>query len=168
MTTTASERQTKVRAIQPLSPVRAGIAMALTAVIAGEFLGVRPPEAYGICMACHARDLMSWIANMLFHTRFEIAEASAIFPVPTTLGVLIGAAIASLRNGEFRWSNPDNPAKTFLYGILVMTFALIAGGCSTRLVLRTAAGDWYAAFGCAGMILGGIAATAWLRWRATR
>jgi sugar phosphate permease len=55
-----------------------------------------------------------------------------------------------------------------MYGLLVMNFALLAGGCSIRLLLRTAAGEALGMTGFAGMVAGVILGTFWLRWRATR
>jgi len=45
---------------------------------------------------------------------------------------------------------------------------LVAGGCSIRLLLRAAAGEVLGLIGFAGMIIGIIVGTSWLRWRATR
>jgi len=49
-----------------------------------------------------------------------------------------------------------------------MNFALLAGGCSIRLLLRTAAGEALGFVGFSGMVAGIIIGTLWLRWRATR
>jgi hypothetical protein len=151
-----------------VTAVQTGIAGGLFAVIAGTFFAVRPPEAYGICMACHGRDLLNWTLNMLLHTRLEVASASAVFPVLTTVGVIFGAVIGAKTSGEFRWYNPESGFRGFLYGALVMNCALLAGGCSIRLLLRSAAGDWIGVMGFGGMAAGVILATAWLRWRAAR
>jgi len=145
-----------------------GITAALLAVAAGAFFDVRPPEAYGVCMACHARDLVSWTLNTLARTQLEVAPASLIFPVLTPIGVILGALVAARRKREFRWQTPESPWKAFVYGVLVMNFALLAGGCSIRLLLRTAAGEALGLIGFAGMIAGVILGTSWLRWRATR
>jgi hypothetical protein len=151
-----------------VSAVHTGIVAALLAVIAGSFLGINPPEAYGMCMACHGRDLVNWTVNMLAHMRLEIAPVSAVYPTLTTVGVLLGALLGSLTSGEFRWRTPDNPIKTFLYGIVIMNCALVAGGCSIRLLLRTSSGELLGALGFGGLILGVVSGTFWLRWRATR
>jgi sugar phosphate permease len=71
-------------------------------------------------------------------------------------------------SGEFRWRSPENPLKTFVYGMLVMNLALLAGGCAIRLLLRTSAGEALGVMGFSGMVAGVIAGTLWLRWRATR
>src|SRR6266849_5783660 len=160
-TTTPSEiaanprpwRATRVTASQM------GIAAGVLAVVAGAFFEVRPPEAYGICMACHGRDLVNWTINTFAHTHFEVAPASLVYPVLTTIGALLGALLGAVISGEFRWRSPENP---------LMTFALIAGGCSIRLLLRASAGEALGVIGFAGMVAGVIFGTLWLRWRATR
>ncbi len=151
-----------------VTAVQMGIAAGVLAVAAGAFFEVRPPKAYGICMACHGRDLVNWTVNMLAHTHLTVAPASVVFPVLTTVGVLLGGLLGAKTSGEFRWRNPDNSLKTFFYGILVMNFALLAGGCSIRLLLRAAAGEALGMLGFGGMVSGVIAGTFWLRWRATR
>jgi hypothetical protein len=84
------------------------------------------------------------------------------------VGVIVGAVVASTSNGEFRWRNPESSWKTFIYGALVMNFALVAGGCSIRLLLRAATGEALGAMGFGGLVAGVVAGTLWLRWRASR
>ena len=151
-----------------ITAVQTGIVAGVLAVAAGAFFEVRPPEAYGICMACHGRDLVNWPINMLAGTQLTVAPASLVFPVLTPIGVLLGAAIAARRHREFRWQMPDHPLKTFLYGVLVMNFALIAGGCSIRLLLRTSAGEALGMLGFGGLIGGVVLGTLSLRWWASR
>jgi hypothetical protein len=145
-----------------------GVVAGILAVIAGAFFEVRPPEAYGVCMACHGRDLVNWTINAIAGTQLTIAPASLVFPVLTTIGVFLGALLGARTSGEFRWLTPDSSLKTFLYGVLVMNFALLAGGCSIRLLLRTAAGEALGMAGFAGMVAGVVLGTFWLRWRAAR
>src|SRR5258708_6630841 len=117
MTTSASPNQTTTQAPSPrVTAVHMGIVSALLAVAAGAWFDVRPPEAYGICMACHGRDLVNWIVNRLAHTNLTVADASLVYPVLTTIGAILGALVGSLTSGEFRWRTPDHPLKTFLYG----------------------------------------------------
>ena len=145
-----------------------GIVAALLAVIAGSVFDVRPPDAYGICMACHARDLVNWTVNAAAGTRLTVAPVSLVFPVLTPIGVLLGALLAAHTNHEFRWQRPEHPLKTFVYGVVVMNGALLAGGCSIRLLLRTAAGETLGIIGFGALAAGVILATQWLRWRAAR
>ncbi|PYU21449.1 MAG: cytochrome C [Acidobacteria bacterium] len=151
-----------------VTALQLGIVSGVLAVLAGTFFDVRPPEAYGICMACHARDLLNWTVNRTAGTHLTVAPVSLVFPVLTTIGVLLGALLGSTSSKEFRWSSPDNSLKTFFYGALVMNSALLAGGCSIRLLLRSAAGEVLGLMGFAGMAAGVILGTFWLRWRATR
>ena len=151
-----------------VTAVPMGIAGGLLAVIAGAFFEVRPPEAYGLCMACHGRDLVNWTINLVAHTHLDVAPASLVFPVLTPIGVLLGALLAAKISGEFRWRKPESSLKAFMYGDLVMNFALLAGGCSIRLLLRTSAGELLGMFGFAGLVGGVILGTLSMRWWATR
>src|SRR5438105_9569195 len=160
----ARSHRTRMR----ITATMTGIVGALLAVVAGSLFDVRPPDAYGLCMACHARDLVNWTVNAAAGTHLAVAPASLVFPVLTPLGVLLGALLAAWTSGEFRWQRPEHPLKTFLYGVAVMNCALLAGGCSIRLLLRTAAGEPLGMIGFGALAAGVILATQWLRWRAAR
>lgn len=151
-----------------VTAVHMGIVAGLLAVAASAVFEVRPPEAYGVCMACHGRDLVNWTVNMLADTRLTVAPASLVFPVLTTVGVFLGALVGATTSGEFHWWNPESSLKTFVYGVLVMNLALLASGCSIRFLLRTAAGESLGLVGFGGMVAGVVLGTYWLRWRATR
>jgi hypothetical protein len=150
------------------STIPIGIIGGILAVTAGSFFEVRPPEAYGVCMACHARDVMNWIVNSVAQTHLTVAPASAVVPVLTPIGVLLGAAFSAKANREFRWRRDDGSLRSFLYGVLVMNFALLAGGCSIRLLLRTATGEALGILGLAGLAAGVFVGTLSLRWWAAR
>ncbi|MBW7884397.1 MAG: YeeE/YedE family protein [Caldilineaceae bacterium] len=151
-----------------VSPLTMGAVAALLAVAAGAFFALYPPETYGLCMACHARDLVNWSLNQVVGTQLLVAEASAIFPVLTVVGVLAGALVAAVASGEFHWRTMDNPIKTFVYGVLVMNFALLAAGCSFRLALRAAAGEPLGLAGFGAFVAGVVGATWWLKREALR
>ncbi len=151
-----------------VSALTMGAVTALLAVIAGTFFAVRPPEAYGICMACHGRDLLNWGTNYLLNTNLTVAEVSTVFPLLTVVGVLGGAFIGAISSGEFKWQVPDNPFKTFIHGLLVMNFALLAAGCSIRLALRAANGELLGLVGFVTFIVGVALATLWLKREALR
>ena len=151
-----------------ITSIQMGFVAGLLAVVAGALLEVRPPDAYGLCMACHGRDLVDWTLNHLAGTHLTVAPASLVFPVLTTIGVFFGALLGASSSGEFHWSTPESSWRTFAYGALVMNFALVAGGCAIRLLLRTSAGEGLGMFGFAGLVAGVTAGTLWLRWRAAR
>ncbi|MEH6473690.1 MAG: YeeE/YedE thiosulfate transporter family protein [Halopseudomonas sp.] len=148
--------------------IGAGAVMALLAVAGSFVVGTRASEAYGVCMACHGRDLLHWLINLQLGAQLTVAPAFLVFPALTTVGALLGAALGALTSGEFRWRVPENPITTFIYGVLVMNFALLAAGCATRLLLRAATLEPLALSGATAMVAGAAAATWWLRWRALR
>jgi len=162
-----AEQRRSRRALR-VTGLQAGIVMALVAVAAGAFFEVRPPDAYGICMSCHGRDLVDWLSNHTVGTDLTVSPVSLVFPLLTTVGVVVGASIAAVASGEFRLRRPDKLLKSFVYGVVVMNAALIAAGCSTRLALRTSAGDPLGLAGFGAMAGGVVLATFWLRWRALR
>ncbi len=152
----------------PVTGLQAGVVMAIGAVAAGSFFEVRPPDAYGICMACHGRDLINWVVNDLTGWRLTVAPASLVFPLLTVVGVVIGGWIAAVMSGEFRFRKPSKPLKNFFHGALVMNFGLLAAGCSTRLALRLGAGDPLGVIGFGAMVVGIVLATFWIRKAAQR
>jgi hypothetical protein len=145
-----------------------GVVAGVAAVAAEAFFRVNQPPAYGICMACHGEDALNWTVNHLFNTHFQVAAISQAAPLLTTVGVLIGAAIAAGRNGELHWTRFGHPLKSMLLGALIVMCALTVLGCPTRLWLRLAYGDPLAVIAVAALVLGIGAGTAILRWEASR
>lgn len=143
------------------SAITYGVVAGLLAVSVQVFLNVKPPPAYGICMACHPRDIVNWLSNHLLGTRWEIAPVSATAPLLTTVGVLIGAFIAARRNHEFRWLSLGQRARSLIFGVVVMNAALIVIGCPTRLLLLGAYGDGMAWIAIGGVVVGILSGT-WL------
>ena len=166
MTTATRERATR-RGIR-VTGLQAGIVLALVGVGLGSFFEVRPPDAYGVCMACHGRDLVASVANTLTGSQLTVAPASLVFPLLTVVGVIAGGFIAAVVSGEFRFRRPARPLRSFVHGVLVMNFALLAAACSIRLLLRTSAGDLLGLIGFLAMAAGVVLATVWLRRRALR
>jgi hypothetical protein len=140
-----------------------GVAAGLLAVGVQVFLNVKPPQAYGICMACHTRDVVNWLVNHLAGTRWEIAPVSEVFPMLTAFGVLAGAFIAARRNHEFRWLSLGKRLRSFVLGILVVNAAIIALGCPTRLLLLSAYGEPLGLIATVGLVLGIVAGTLLLK-----
>lgn len=143
----------RVRSLR-VTAVVYGVAAGLLAVGVQIFFSVQPPPAYAICMACHPRDMVSWLFNNFFGANWEIAPVSVLFPLLTTVGVLIGAFIAAYRNGEIRWISLGKNWQSFIYGLLVMNGAIVVLGCPTRLVLFSAYGEMLAVLGVVGVAVG--------------
>ncbi len=148
--------------------VTLGIVLGLGAVALEVFFTVGPPKAYGVCIACHGRDLVNSVVNTLAGTSLTVAEPSLVFPLLTVAGVVIGASAAALIHGEFRWHRPDISLRTFLWGFLVMNFALLAAGCFIRMILRTANGEVLGMLALAVMATGIVITTILMKKRALR
>ncbi|MDX1691812.1 MAG: YeeE/YedE thiosulfate transporter family protein [Acidimicrobiia bacterium] len=161
-----SDTRTARRSRLRVTGLQAGVVMAVAAVAAGVFFEVRPPDAYGICMVCHGRDLVNSAVNAVADAGLSVAPVSLVFPVLTVVGVLIGAWVAAVVSGEWRFRPSRTTVRSFVHGVAVMNLGLLAAGCSTRLALRTAAGDLSGAAGFAAMIGGIVLATVWLRRKA--
>jgi len=103
------------------------------------------PEAYGFCVACHTRDLVNGLTNIIADTSLALAPISgnAILPVMSIVGVLIGAFLSAKVHREHKIKKADTKgyAIYFLGGFLVLQFAMIFGGCPYRAALRTGYGD---------------------------
>ncbi len=138
---------------QRISPVATGAVIGILAV-AVQLLFDRP-EAYGICLACHSRDMLGWILNNLLSTDVIIvSQAGAFSPILMPLGILIGAHIAARMSKVFPRPLFGGEVKMFMLGALSMVFALLLAACPLRLLLRIVYGDPLALFGGAWMVVG--------------
>ena len=170
--TTTSRERASVNVLERLgrlsrSAVFYGIVVGVTAVVVGE-LWVNPPAAYGLCSACHGRDLSSWILNHVEGRHLFITAAGAGWPVLTVVGVVVGALVAARRNGEYAAINLGGNVRMFAYGVVVMGSALFVGGCPTRILIRSGYGDLAGVIALFGVAGGIVAATLSLRWVARR
>ena len=118
------------------------------------------PEAYGFCVACHTRDLVNDVYNMLFTPTpllgmAPISSASVIASL-AIVGVLIGGFISAKVNKEFKVKKGSifSYLLYFVGGIAVMIFALLLGACPYRAALRLGYGDLVAGIGILAMALG--------------
>ena len=151
-----------------ITPITFGVTLGLLAVGLEAFFNVNPPSAYGVCIACHGRDLVNWIVNQVTGMSLTVAEVSLVFPVLTVVGILGGSTLAAIRHREFHWHWPGNPLRTFLWGFLVMNSALLAAGCSIRLILQIVRGDSASLLALIGMTAGIVITTVIMRRRALR
>jgi hypothetical protein len=152
----------------PRSVVFYGIVVAVLAGVAGQWLGVSPPAAYGLCSACHGRDLANWTLNNVEGASLFVTAAGVDWPILTVVGLVTGSFLASRRNGEFGSINIGGNVRQFAFGAVVMCAALFVGGCPTRIIIRTGYGDVAAAVALGGIAAGVVLATFSLRWAARR
>ena len=142
-----------------LTPAVAGLTVGFGAALLQAFFGVLPPPAYGICIACHMRDLVNWVLAHIYpiyglvkgSPKIPGAPVSHYMPVLTIVGILIGATVAARAHGEFRWKvmrvGWQRPWAEFFWGMGVMICALMMGGCPVRTALKTAYLDLTALIG---------------------
>jgi hypothetical protein len=150
------------------SAVVYGIVTATLAVVVGEWLDVSPPAAYGLCSACHGRDLADWVLNNVEGKHLFVTAAGAGWPLLTVVGLVIGSFLAARRNGEYGSINIGGNVRQFALGAVVMGAALFVGGCPTRIIIRSGYGDLAGLLALGGVAAGIVAATLSMRWMARR
>jgi hypothetical protein len=151
----------------PRSPIFYGIVVAVVAAVAGQWV-INPPAAYGLCSACHGRDLENWIINEVYGKQLFVTAAGSNWPLFTVVGVVLGSMAAARRNGELKAVDIGGHLNQFVLGGVVMCAALFVGGCPTRIIIRTGYGDVAAALTLGGIAAGIVAATLSMRWWARR
>ncbi|HDD35620.1 MAG TPA: cytochrome C [Candidatus Desulfofervidus auxilii] len=142
---------------------RVGFLIGFLAVVGQALFKIIPPPAYGVCIACHMRDLINWVIFKIFpsfYGKFVGAPVSTKFPLLTIIGIVLGAFLAANINKEFKlkamrvwWQNPK---MEFLWGMLVCIGALIMGGCPVRTTLKAAYLDITAIVGLVSIFIGVI------------
>jgi hypothetical protein len=148
--------------------VIAGLVAGVLAALAQVSFNVLPPYAYGVCVACHARDLINWLVNHAVGSNLSVATVSVAAPVLTVVGLVLGAYVASAKNHEFKLKTTKHPVTSFIYGFLVMVFALILGACPLRTILRVAYGDVIAVIGFVAIAVGVVVGAGLIKWGAQR
>jgi len=142
-----------------ISPLQTGLVGGFSAILLEVLFKVSPPQAYGLCVACHTRDLVNWIVNHLAGTALGMAPVSKFLPVLTVVGLLIGALAGAIIHKDFQIRKTHNLVSGLIIGFLVMNFALLMGGCPIRMALRTGYGDLVALLGVLAIGVGVIVAT---------
>jgi hypothetical protein len=145
----------------------AGAALGVLAVVASGLLTpAGAPPAYGICVACHGRDLLAGLGLSRLVGQAAAGPGSGV--VLTTVGLLLGAALAAALNGERRRRPARRPVQSLVLGAATMCASLLALGCTTRLVLRAAYGDGLAVWSLLGVAVAIAAVTGAMAWQARR
>lgn len=149
----------------------AGLATGIIAALLQIVASVGPPNApvaYGMCIACHGRDLIDWIVNAIVGTNLGSGTLAAGIPVLTIVGIVIGAFTSSVRNREFKFRMTKNPIVSFICGFVVMISALMLGACPLRTVLRVAYGDVIAIIGFIAITIGVVISATIIKMNAKR
>lgn len=151
-----------------VSPFKAGIALGFGAALVQAYFKVVPPAAYGVCMVCHPKDLVNWIADHVLNTDWGYSVASTNWPILTVIGVVLGALVAAYQHGELRLRAARQPLFYFINGFLMMNFGLILGSCPIRIVLLSAYGNLIGLVGWICVVVGVLLGVWALRWNARR
>ena len=120
-----------------------GIATGLVVVMLAAYGN---PKNMAICVACFIRDMAG---SMRWHN-----AAAVQYFRPEITGIVAGAFLVSLSTGEYKATSSSSIVVRFIGGIAMVIGALVFLGCSTRMVLRMAAGDISAYIGLIGLALG--------------
>ena len=145
-----------------------GLVLGLGAATIQAYFNLIPPMAYGVCMVCHPKELVNWLADHLLGTHWGYSMAAVSAPILTVVGVGAGAWIAARQHGEFHWRPARQPILYFVAGFLMINFGLILGSCPIRIVLLTAYGSLTGLIGWAVVIVGVVLGIMALRWHAAR
>jgi hypothetical protein len=151
-----------------VSALQAGLVMGLGAALIQAYFQIIPPPAYGICMVCHPKDLLNWVADHLLGTNWGNVTVSVDTPVLTVVGIVLGAYVAARQHGEFHLEAAREPIYHFITGFLVINFGLILGSCPIRIIIVSGYGSLIGLVGYASMIVGIVAGSLWLRRRAQK
>jgi len=106
------------------------------------------PQAYGLCIICHARDLVNFLVNSLLDMHF-FTYGSFL----TTLGVVVGSYIGA-KTGKKSSPLPGKASKYFFIGFVTSISALLMGMCTARIALLIGWGSLKAIIYLVGVLLG--------------
>jgi hypothetical protein len=151
-----------------VSPLAAGIVLGFGAALVQAYFKVIPPLAYGICMVCHPKDLINWIADHALNLDWGYGMASSYLPLLTVIGVVLGALVAAYQHGELHLRSARQPLFFFINGFLMMNFGLILGSCPIRIVILSAYGNLLGILGWACVIFGVLIGIWAMRFSARR
>lgn len=112
------------------------------------------PQAYGLCVICHARDLVNYLLDSLAQARFLTYG-----PFLSVLGIILGGYLGARRGGRSS-PLPGKALNYFLLGFLASVSALMMGMCTARIALLIGWGSLEAVVYLVGVSLGVLA---WLR-----
>jgi len=147
-----------------------GLAIGLLAVVLQVFFRVVPPEANGICLIGHPRDVVSLIMNNLFSLDWPLNESFIIYPTLTAMGVILGSFYAARNNQELAIQTGPVRQKfsAFMFGFLVINFGLFWGACPIRTSLLISYGNLIALAVLASIAVGVFLAVVYVKFRVRR
>lgn len=134
-----------------------GAAGAFIGVVAAWLVSQGNPGNMGLCIACFLRDTVGFFGG-------ANANMGAVAYIrPEIVGLVLGAAAASLATKEFRPRGGSGTLLRFVLGFIFMSSALIFLGCTVRAWLRLGGGDLNALWGVLGIVVGVTVGALFLR-----
>jgi hypothetical protein len=110
------------------------------------------------------------LSNNIFGTEFTIHGIFVAVPVLTSVGFIIGSAIAAIKNKEFKIRR--GPVRenllAFIFGFLIINFGLLWGSCPIRTAVLSSYGMVFAMIILLTMVVGVIAACEYIKWKVRR
>lgn len=143
-----------------------GIVAATVAVCVQVFGGFHPPQAYGLCVVCHTRDMINALFSRFAWYGAPVSTVALKGLILSPIGLLAGAAFMAILNGEWKFRVGENVFMAPILGFVTMIAGLVISGCPLRLLLRTAYGDTGAMVSIVALVLGIFLATLILKRRA--
>ncbi|MBQ9992199.1 MAG: hypothetical protein IJP33_02080 [Firmicutes bacterium] len=145
-----------------------GILAAFIAVGMQVFGSFSPPQAYGVCVVCHAKDLVNALLSQFPWFGSPVSTVALKGTIMTVVGIFLGGLTMSIYNRELKLRFVENKILAFVCGFVVMCAGLALSGCPMRTLLRTAYGDISSMASVISLILGIFLATLILKRRARR
>jgi len=144
-----------------------GLIIGIIAAAAQAFFKVIPPEANGICIIGHPRDLVALVSNNVLGTGWPINESFIVYPALTVFGLLMGSFVAAKRNEELQLQPGPVRRKfaAFMFGFLVVNFGLLWGACPIRTGLLISYGNIMAIVVMVSIAFGVLFAIGYIKWR---
>ena len=108
------------------------------------FLG--NPRNAGICISCFMENLAGAL-SLHGNTRMQYVR-------PELIGFVLGAAVTAFLAREFRAEGGSSPVLRFVGGVVLIVGCAVFMGCPIKMALRLGAGDFTAAPGLVGLVVG--------------
>jgi hypothetical protein len=147
-----------------------GITMGVLAAVVQGYFGVQPPAGEGICAISHPADLVNWVVDKIFNTKYVSHDIFATVPVLTSVGFIIGSFAAAVRNKEFKFRRGpvrDNML-AFILGFVIINVGMLWGSCPIRTTVLASYGMWFAVLILGMIVLGVVTACLYIKWKVRR
>jgi hypothetical protein len=120
---------------------------------------------YAISSGGHPADMLDWVVNRILGTSLYVSQISVDIPVPTVLGLILGASIASIVHKERGHGTGRFSFQAARNGFLVAVFVMLLGGCPIMAATNAAYGNLVMALGVLAVVAGAVMAVLYTKKR---